>query len=157
MRLCLFSFLFLFLLCPASNNVRQHEMSFNVGSPRNIPPTPSIRGTIVKEDQILLVKIGKCMGFCMYRRSYVLWSLVIVEGTRPRDDLNKQTKKLLLYLVPGTHSIAVYFEVHLLYTSVFFHRSKYEVSHHACKNIFLGGKFSISLSQLTFFNSNLEY
>ena len=93
MRLCLFSFLFLFLLCPASNNVRQHEMSFNVGSPRNIPPTPSIRGTIVKEDQILLVKIGKCMGFCMYRRSYVLWSLVIVEGTRPRDDLNKQTNK----------------------------------------------------------------
>ena len=28
-------------------------------------------------DQILLVKIGKYIGFCVYRRSYLLWSPVI--------------------------------------------------------------------------------
>ena len=35
------------------------------------------RGTIVNRTKILLVKIGKYIGFCVYRRSYSLWSPVI--------------------------------------------------------------------------------
>ena len=37
----------------------------------------SITGDHSKQDQILLVKIGKYIGFCLYRRSYLLWSPVI--------------------------------------------------------------------------------
>jgi len=38
-----------------------------------------LRGTTHSTwDQILLVKIGKCIGFCVYRRSYLLWSPIIV-------------------------------------------------------------------------------
>ena len=40
-------------------------------------PPVILRGTIVNKDQILLVKIGKYIGFCVYRRSYLLWFPVI--------------------------------------------------------------------------------
>ena len=36
-----------------------------------------IRGTYSKEDQIVLVKIGKHKGYCVYRKSYLLWSPVV--------------------------------------------------------------------------------
>ena len=37
-----------------------------------------ITGGHSKLDPILLVKIGKYIGFCVYRRSYLLWSPVIM-------------------------------------------------------------------------------
>ena len=38
----------------------------------------NIAGGHSKKDQLLLVKIAKYIGFCAYRRSYLLWSPVIV-------------------------------------------------------------------------------
>ena len=35
-------------------------------------------GDYSKWDQILFVKIAKCIGFCAYRRSYLIWSSVLV-------------------------------------------------------------------------------
>ena len=35
-----------------------------------------LRGTIVKQEQILLVEIGKYVGFCVYRRSYQVFRMV---------------------------------------------------------------------------------
>ena len=37
----------------------------------------NITGGHNKYDQILCVKIGKYVDFCVYRRSYLLWSPVI--------------------------------------------------------------------------------
>ena len=43
--------------------------------------TTVLRGTIhSKHDQILLVEIGKHRGFCLHRRSYLIWSPVIVQS-----------------------------------------------------------------------------
>ena len=38
----------------------------------------SATGGDSKWDQILLVKIGKYIGFCVYRSSYLLWSLAYI-------------------------------------------------------------------------------
>ena len=39
----------------------------------------------------MLVKIGKYIGFCLYRRSYLLWSPVIVEC-----EINKEERDVLV-------------------------------------------------------------
>ena len=46
-----------------------------------------ITGDHCKQDHILFVKIGTCIVFCVYRRSYLLWSPVI--------DINRKTKRCL--------------------------------------------------------------
>ena len=38
----------------------------------------NITGGRSKQGQILLLKISKYGGFCVYRKSYLIWSLVIV-------------------------------------------------------------------------------
>ena len=48
-----------------------------------------------KQDQMLLVKIAKYIGFCLYRRSYFLWSPVIVQ----------------LQFTPKVSSVLLYFRV----------------------------------------------
>ena len=37
-----------------------------------------ITGDCSKYDQILFVKVGRYIGFCVYRRSYLLWTSVLV-------------------------------------------------------------------------------
>ena len=37
-----------------------------------------LRGGHSKQDQILLAKVARYIGFCVYRRSYLLWSTVII-------------------------------------------------------------------------------
>ena len=39
-----------------------------------------LRRTIVKQNQIVLVKMEEYIGFCVHRRSYLLWSPVIVSA-----------------------------------------------------------------------------
>ena len=42
-----------------------------------LPCKNDITGGHSKQDQIMSVKIGKYIGGCVYRRSYLLWSPVI--------------------------------------------------------------------------------
>ena len=44
-----------------------------------------------KKDQMLWVKKGKYKGFCLYRRSYLLWSSLLIKGLRAEIDLGAQT------------------------------------------------------------------
>ena len=44
-----------------------------------------------KQDHILLVKIGKYIGFCVYRGSYLIWfpvvlMLLLLSSSTPRED-----------------------------------------------------------------------
>ena len=42
----------------------------------------STTGEHSKSDQILLVKLGKYLGFWVYRRSYLLWfPAIVIHGT----------------------------------------------------------------------------
>ena len=74
----------------------------------------NITGNHRKQDQILLVKVGKYIGFCEYRRSYLLCPPVIVSI---RGTIVNRTKKLyskhvntyqvvfFLYTVDPTYSM----------------------------------------------------
>ena len=61
----------------------------------------TITGNHSKQDQILLVKIAKYVGFCVRRRSYLIWPPVIVKYSSLKAELrmypletNRDTRKL---------------------------------------------------------------
>ena len=59
--------------------------------------TTFITGDHSKQDQILLVKIDKYIGFCVYRRSYLL-SPPVIEGPLPLSRENDAEKRSYLTL-----------------------------------------------------------
>ena len=78
----------------------------------------------------MLVKIGKYIGFCVYRRSYLLWSPVIS---------TVQQSVVQQHILCHAVCIAVYYVYDLVYYTCFdathrssrlFHISQYFITHH---------------------------
>ena len=85
----------------------------------------TITGGHSKQDHIWLVKIGKYVGFCMYRRSYLIWSPAIARVFTSNDFMNELMSSRLFPPPPPIRScikslIFIAQRAHIYFCSYFF-------------------------------------